>query len=82
MNFDSAPELVDFVVLAVTDETFVASEAADRINQSHRVIEREVMELISGAFGFAGPFSIGPGFSHRSRSDRAHLGAGQQTVLN
>lgn len=83
VNFDSAPELIDLVALAVTDETFVASEAADRINQSHRVIEREVrVDLISEAFGFAGPLSIGPGFSHRSRSDRAHLGAGQQTVLN
>jgi hypothetical protein len=84
VNFDSAPEPIDLVALAVADETFVASETADRINQSHRVIEREVRaELISGAFSIAGPLSIGPGFSHRSKSDRvSHFAAGQQSPPN
>lgn len=64
---DGVPEPLDLRIGLIADQMFVTSETADRIDQHHCVIECSAnleAVVMSGAFSLAGPFSIGPDFSH------------------
>jgi hypothetical protein len=71
---DGALEPSDFWARLIANQMFVASEAAHRVDQHHRVIARSAKleaGLMSGAFGSAGPFSVGPGFAHPLQRPRS-----------
>ena len=70
--FDGASEASDLRIRLVADQLFVTSETANRIQQDHGVIQREIRSeavSTSGAFVSAGPLFVGPGGTHRPRSD-------------
>jgi hypothetical protein len=66
--FDGAPEPINLCIRLIPDQMFITGETADRVQQDHCVIERQIRaEAVStsGAFVSAGPLFFGPGASHR-----------------
>jgi hypothetical protein len=81
VNLDSAAEPIDLVALGLPTRL---SWPAREQTVSTRAAAESRAETITmlGAFSSAGPFLVGPGFTHRSRSDRVyHAKAGRQLSL-